>query len=88
MPISNAGSMPRWPTLAEMPAQSLTPSQGLVRINRHRLRQRPKLTAVALVDGSDFGSRLDRAITASRAPLVIDHRPSEVVEHDASELER
>jgi hypothetical protein len=47
-----------------------------------------KLTAVALVDGGDFGGRLDRAITASRAPLVIEHQPSDdSVEHDASELE-
>ena len=48
-----------------------------------------KLTAVALVDGSDFGSRLDRAIAASRAPLVIEHRANEgVEEHPPEELER
>jgi hypothetical protein len=50
----------------------------------------PKLTAVALVDGSDFGSRLDAAIARGHGEMkVIEHRPSEEPEqHDASELER
>jgi hypothetical protein len=48
----------------------------------------PKLSAVAVMNGDDFGSRMDRAIARSRGEMkVIEHQP-EVVEHDASELER
>jgi hypothetical protein len=49
-----------------------------------------KLTAVALVDGGDFGSRLDAAIARGHGEMkAIEHRANEGVEqHDPSELER
>jgi hypothetical protein len=48
----------------------------------------PKLSAVAVMNGDDFGSRLDAAIARGHGEMkVIEHRP-EVVEHDPEELER
>lgn len=41
----------------------------------------PKLSAVAVMNGDDFGARMDRAIAASRGEMkVIEHRAGEVVE--------
>ena len=39
----------------------------------------PKLTAMAVtgMDGNDFAAMLERAIARSRAPLVIEHQPTE-----------
>jgi hypothetical protein len=49
----------------------------------------PKLSAVAVMNGDDFGSRLDAAIARGHGEMkVIEHRAGEVVEHDPSELER
>ena len=41
--------------------------------------QRAKLTAMAVssMTGNDFATMLERAIARSRAPLVIDHQPSD-----------
>jgi hypothetical protein len=40
----------------------------------------PKLSAVAVMSGEDFGARLDRAIARSQAPMkVIEHRPDETI---------
>lgn len=37
----------------------------------------PKLNAVAVMNGEGFASLLEKAIARSRAPLVIDHQPSD-----------
>jgi hypothetical protein len=44
--------------------------------------QRPKLTAIATtsMDGKDFASMLERAITRSKAPLLLEHRSDQVIE--------
>jgi hypothetical protein len=39
----------------------------------------PKLSAVAVMNGDDFGARLDRVIARSSAtPKLIEHRPDEI----------
>jgi hypothetical protein len=37
----------------------------------------PKLTAVAVMNGDGFSASLERAIARSRAPLQIEHQPSD-----------